>query len=451
MNRLQQLQNRQATLYASLEEISSKVAEEDRDLSDDEKASITKLNAELAKVEDKDTGIPYEEKRLAAHKLALASGKSTTVGKTDEKEAKEDVIKFPTLTKRLAAFKGEHSKLDAYKSGQFLLATLGNNAKARQWCDEHGVQCLAQSEGINTAGGYLVPDEMSAGIIDLREEYGVFRREARVLSMSGDSIYVNRRVSGLTAYWVGEGTAITDSSKVFDQVQMTAKKLGALTYWSSEVNEDALINWADDLSKEMAYAFALKEDQCGFLGDGTSTYAGIHGIATKINAASGVTYAGSIVTAATGNTAFSTLDLDDFEKVVGELPQFAGINAKWYVSKPGFANSMMRLAYAGGGTTKGDVAGGYGLSFLGYPVVVSQVLNSTLSAQTDTIVALFGDLRMAATLADRRGISVQMSDQVRFTQDQMAIKATERFDILVHELGDATNAGPIIALKTPGS
>lgn len=444
MNRLQELQQRDAAIVKLMAEINDKVAADNRlELSEEESAKYEGFKAEresLAKA------IKREEEILAAQKDLLKTSPAKTLD-NGEKEEKLS-IKLPNLRKKLVSFTGEDAKLNAYKAGQFLLATLGGNAKSRQWCEEHGVQCLAQSEGVNSAGGYLVPDEMAAGIIDLREQYGVFRREARVVQMSGDSLYINRRVSGLTAYWVGEGTAITDSSKVFDQVQLVAKKLGALTYWSSEVNEDALINWADDLSREMAYAFALKEDQCGFVGDGTSTYGGIFGAATKINDGN---HAASIKGAATGNVSFETLDLSDFNAVVGALPQFAGLNAKWYISMPGYANSMQRLEYAGGGNTTANIAGGTGMTFLGYPVVISQVLNTTLGSDVSAIKCLFGDLRMAATLGDRRGISVAMSDQVRFTQDQMAIKGTERFDIFVHDLGDGTNAGPIVALKTAAS
>jgi hypothetical protein len=48
-----------------------------------------------------------------------------------------------------------------------------------------------------------------------------------------------------------------------------------------------VINMGDDLAGEIAYAFALKEDQCGFIGDGTSTYGGMQGVCTKIKGLSG--------------------------------------------------------------------------------------------------------------------------------------------------------------------
>ncbi|MGK3946559.1 hypothetical protein ABK046_50400, partial [Streptomyces caeruleatus] len=63
----------------------------------------------------------------------------------------------------------------------------------------------------------------------------------------------------------------------------------------------------------------------------------------------------------------------------------------------------------------------------------------------------FGDLAMASALGSRKEISVAMSDQYRFNQDQLAIRATQRYDINVHSLGSTSAAGPLIVLKTPAS
>jgi hypothetical protein len=43
------------------------------------------------------------------------------------------------------------------------------------------------------------------------------------------------------------------------------------------------------------------------------------------------------------------------------------------------------------------------------------------------------------------------SEHRYFEFDQTGIRGTQRYDIVVHDLGDGTNAGPIVALKTPAS
>lgn len=354
-------------------------------------------------------------------------------------------ILLPTGVRRhkaLQAFKDDES---AYAFGQWMLAACYGNERARQWSRDHGYDFLAQNESSNSAGGYLVPEQFEQTIIDLRESYGVFRQNARIWPMGSDTLTVPRRSGGLTSYYVGEGDAVTESQKTWDGVKLVTKKLGALTRYSTEIAEDAIINIGDDLASEIAYAFAYAEDLAGWLGDGTSTYGGITGVKNRLAA-------GSKVTAATGHTAFSSLTLSDFHSVTGTLPLYARGNAKWYVSAAGFSASMERLAYAGGGNTVQTIGGGTGPSFLGYPVVLSQVLNATLSAQTSTDgLCYFGDLRMAAQMGSRRGVTVRMSDQRYFEYDQIGILGTERYDIVISEIGTASAAGPLLMLSTPGS
>ena len=193
---------------------------------------------------------------------------------------------LPYRAGKLKSFENTRDgELQAYRSGQWLMATLFNSAKAQNWCRENGMSFrAAQSEGVNTAGGYLVPTEMERSIVDLRESYGVFRQQCRVIPMGSDTITIPRRVSGLSGYFVGEGVAPTESQKAWDQVQLVARKYATLTRYSSELNEDAIISIADDLTNEIAYTFAVGEDGCGFNGDGTSTYGGMTGIVTKFNA-----------------------------------------------------------------------------------------------------------------------------------------------------------------------
>jgi HK97 family phage major capsid protein len=72
-------------------------------------------------------------------------------------------------------------------------------------------------------------------------------------------------------------------------------------------------------------------------------------------------------------------------------------------------------------------------TLFGYPVVFTQVMRSAYSA--NKIIALFGDLTLAASFGDRRQTEIQISDSAlnAFEQDELAIRGTERFDINVHD------------------
>lgn len=345
----------------------------------------------------------------------------------------------------LRAFSGEDAMPAAYLAGQFYLASLYGNETARKWCAEHGIEIRnAQSGGDNSRGGVLVPIEVETAIIDLREQYGVARQRCRIRPMGRDSLTIPVRDGGLTAYAVGEAAEITASDKKWKNVELTARKWGVLGKYSSEIAEDAIISMADDLTQEMAYAFAAKEDDCLFNGDGTSTYHGIKGLANAVAA-------GSIYTAAAGNLKFGTLDLADFEGCIGALPEYPGIQPAWFISKAGCWASMMSLINAAGGNTAETLSGTRTPVFLGYPVVWSPVLNKTLTDQASTIVAYFGDLRLAVEFGSRRGMAVKVSDQRYFENDQIGILGTERYDIVVSSPGTATAAGAVVALKTPAA
>jgi len=407
---------------------------------------IDALNSEESRVENFN-GIKAQ---LAERRSAEIEGDGQKP-KSDETE-RSARITVPAQARyhhaSLKAFKGQNAEAAAYMTGQFLLATLGKSKRARNWCKEHGIDCNfrgALKESDNSLGGFLVPIEMERSIITLREERGALRREAMVVPMASDTLHMPRRSSGVTAYWTGELSEITPSDPKFDNVELTVKKLAALVRMSSEVNEDTVISLADFVTSEIAYAFADKEDLAGFLGDGTSTYGGIIGIKNALAA-------GSEYEAIAGNTAFSTLDMADFESMIGMLPLYALQNAKWYISRAGWAASMQRLLDAAGGNTIQNLMSGSGPMFLGFPVVWVQVMNSTLTAQTSTEgLCYFGDLRQGVKLGSRRGMSIAMSTDRYFETDEIGIKATQRIDIVVAEKGTASVPGSIIGLKTPGA
>lgn len=392
--------------------------------------------------------------------------------------------KIPAHVRRCGSLKNFANdgagEVKAYRFGMWFkgvvegsCSSFGAQTVAREWCKKNGINFLqdidakGNVENNNTAGGFLVPVEFDTDLIDLREKYGVFRKYCNSTPMQSDTKVVPRRKNGVTGYFTGEGTAGTESTKNWDQVQLVAKKLMALTRYSNELGEDAMINIGDDLAGEIAYAFALKEDQCGFIGDGSSTYGGIQGVTTKLKNvdATIANILGLTVSSGTGYaSSYGSITLGDFNKVVGNLPEYAdGPNAKWYVHKSFWGSTMQRLATAAGGNKIGDIVDGARVKeFLGYEVVVSQVMPKTPA--TNQVVAILGDLSKSTSFGDRRMTSIKVSDSAlnAFEQDQLIIRGTERFDIVVHDVGESSaatprdtnigaQAGPIVGLITAGS
>ena len=424
------------------------LAEDDRTNLDTLEDECNRLNASIEAAKQDEARQQRQDARRAANAITTRGRQ----GVPDQPDS-PDTLDAPRVNLKpyqgtLKAFKGPDGHKNAYRSGQWLAATIGQNERARDWCSKNGIEMLYQSEGSDTAGGFTVIPEFETAIIDLRLLYGVFRQQSMVVPMGSDTKNIPRRVSGLTGYYVGEGLEVTASEKAWDQIQLTARKLAVLSRYSSELDADSFVSMADDLANEMAYTFSREEDQAGFIGDGTSTYGGQHGATVKIVDG---THTASVYDATGGNLKFGTLDAVDFESMVGKLPSYAEANAKWYIHKAGWAASILRLLDAAGGNTAAMLAGGIEMMYLGYPVVFSEVLNSTLTDQASTVLLLFGDLRKASTMGVRSNITISTSDQRYFELDQIGIKGTERYHINVHDLGDTTDAGPLIALKTPAS
>jgi HK97 family phage major capsid protein len=351
-------------------------------------------------------------------------------------------------------FPGTKDEADykAYAFGQWIRGTVLGNAKAAKWCSEHGVK--SQTEGTNSEGGFTVPEIVSSSLIWLRNEYGVARRYSRVYPMTSDVLNVPNASTSTTTYYPGEATAITASDIVFSQVALTAKKLAILTIVSKELNEDTVIDFGATLAQDFAYGLASAEDLAAFQGDGSSTYGSITGIMPRIKALSG-TYANiasMVVGAAGSGTALSSLTLANWQSMVAKIQPYA-TQPRWYMNKAVFYNGVADKLIALGGNAIMDIQNAYGAEPTLFGIPISFVQNMPGAPAANRDIAVLGDLSKGTAFGDRRGVSVEVSDQVKFIEDALTFKATERYAYNVFDVGnvDATVgnqvAGSLIVMQ----
>ena len=419
------------------------------DMNHDEKsrydAILGKAETLAKQIEDRKRFEAVQAQAILAHAQAKREEPETPAPAATA--ARGPSVEMPRTYGKLQSFPATRDgEQQAYRSGMWLRAALYGDMQAARWCNDNGVGVRAAlSGGVNTAGGALVPEEFERAIIDLREQYGVCRRLMRVMPMGSDSVNMPRRTGGVTAYFVGENAEGTESDASWDNVLLSAKKLMVLTRMSSEIAEDAVVNLADILANEIAYSFAVKEDQCGLVGTGTSTYGGITGALVKAIDAS---HTLAKVAAITPHNLASEIDVDDLMAVMGAVPEYAKPGSVWLCSTEIKSAVFDSLKAASGGVTGAELGAGYVPSFMGYPIVVSPVMPSgTGTTDYNAIVMLaFGNLGLAATMGSRRGIRVGLSDQRYWSSDQIGVKGTERFDINVHDLGSTTVKSPFVVL-----
>jgi HK97 family phage major capsid protein len=359
-------------------------------------------------------------------------------------------VEIPRPYGRMVAFTNDaKGRQQAYRAGMWLLATLGGNLNAHDWCRKNGVGSRAAlSGGVNTAGGALVPEEFSTSIIEILERHGLFRRVCRVVPMMSDTLNVPRRVGGLTAYYVGENVEGTESDGTWDNVALVAKKLLILTRMSSEISEDAVIDLADKMAEEMGIAFAEKEDRSGFLGDGNAaSYGGIVGVFVK---ALDAAHTKAKVTAAGAGDSCDSLDEitgDHLLAMMGAVHPAAKRGASWFCSPTAEELVFNAIKIAGGGNTRDMLASSDTPRFLGYPIEVSSLLPDDPTADLSALAMLgFGNLRMAATLGSRREVRVALSSERYWSEDQIGVKGSMRHDINVHDMGTTSVKSPFVVL-----
>jgi HK97 family phage major capsid protein len=286
-----------------------------------------------------------------------------------------------------------------------------------------------QTEGVNSTGGALVGDEIEDAIIVRRNLVGVARRNCRIATMGSDVTHVPRRTTDVVANFISDAAAITETTANHDSIALTARKIATLTRISSEIDEDSLPDAATDLVDATAYAIALLEDKTVFLGDSTSSFGGIRGIIPTLQDGN---HASSLVNATGGHSTFAQLDTGDLSNLIGALPSWAMMRAKFYISPFGFATFLGRLG-ANAGNDLGPAGKPY-LSYLGFEVVLCDFLPGS-GTITSKVVCLFGAMDLATTLGNRRGLRIRRLEERFADSDQIGIQATERFDFVPHDLG----------------
>jgi HK97 family phage major capsid protein len=441
MDKLKKLQDEAAEVADRIDAVRGMDLDNDSDI----KARDMELEGLVARAESLAKEIDFE-KRIAdsAANLRSVVDRCTPAPEPVAKEERADVRVEPiNYTRKLRAFDNPES---AYRVGKWLAGTFLGDADAKRWCMDHGVEARAMGEATMSAGGFAVPEEMANQVIRLVETYGVAPSAMQQANMASDTILFPKRLTGVTAYWIGENSELTTSDPTGTQVSLVAKKLGCGTRVANELLADSVISVADWLVSEFSLELSKKVDEAAFNGDGTSVaYGGIQGITTKINDG---THTASVVAAASGNNSFENLDLSDFSKALGALPRYAIGGAAWYISPAGYHASMERLQMAAGGNMAGDIANGGLPRFLGLPVIQTLVMNNTLGADAGVIKVLVGDAALAGIYGVRNQVNVRSSVDEYARYDQTAWYATLRVDANWHSLGDTSDAGPMVALKT---
>lgn len=264
------------------------------------------------------------------------------------------------------------------------------------------------------------------------------------MPMVSETLNFPRGTTGFTTSFSAQGGTGTLSQLAFDSVGLTVKKLVAYSKMPTELLADSVEAAGAYFLWGMAEAFQKTEDMCLISADGTSAYGGMRGLNFLFS--DGNHTVGKFI-AASGHNSFGTLDSTDIANAFALLPACAMRNAKIFCSVPAFGATFMRIAAATGGLTTqigpdGNLQAYYGTM----PIVFTQALPTATSSLSGQLMMCIGDMEKAVAFGNRRDLEITSFDETYADTDQVLIRATERIDIVAHDLGDNSTAGALVGL-----
>jgi len=149
-------------------------------------------------------------------------------------------------------------------------------------------------EGIDTNGGYLVPDEYDSRLIDGLTEENIFRKLGTTIKTSGEH-KINIAATKPAAAWIEEGGTLTFGDATFAQIILDAHKLHVAVKVTEELLYDNAFNLENYILTQFTKALANTEEDAFLNGDGTGKPLGIFDATGGGQV--GVTTSGSSITA----------------------------------------------------------------------------------------------------------------------------------------------------------
>lgn len=267
------------------------------------------------------------------------------------------------------------------------------------------------SVGIDTEGGYLVPDEFERTLVQGLETNHIIRKHAHIINTSNGLHKIPVVASKGSAAWLDEGTSYTESDDVFGQAQLDAHKVGTIIKVSQELLSDSAFDLEGYISSEFARRIGNKEEEAFINGDGSKKPTGI--LASTGGADIGVT-----ASSATAITA------DDIIDLYYSLKEPYRQNAIWILNDSTVKAIRKLKDSTGQYLWQPALKDGEFNTILGKPYFTSPFMPEIASGAK---TVLFGDLNYY-WIGDRQGITFQRLNERFADFGQIGFLAYKRLD-----------------------
>lgn len=303
-----------------------------------------------------------------------------------------------------------------------------HSVKGGKWLDSDDATGpsakAALAEGSGTTGGYLVPPQFIADLLQVASEDAIVRPLAYKQPMSSRTALIpfldqttvptagrSAFFGGVVASWSGEAGALTETEPTFRLMELVAHKLAGYTLSSNEEVADSAIGLEQLLKTLFAKAINWYEDYAFLRGDGIAKPLGIQNSACAIS----VSRAGGA----------NTFTLADAAKMLSRMLPSSSIDKLRWVMHPYVIPQMINLQVgsATGANWVTNLQDGLGQRLLGIPIKYSEKM-APLGTAFDVLLADFSYY----VIGDRKALEVSSSEHYKFANDQMTWRFTYRVD-----------------------
>lgn len=303
---------------------------------------------------------------------------------------------------------------DWRSSGEFFAALLNGGTDLRL--------TRAQGELVDSSGGFMVPGQVAARILDGSLEREVVRPRARIVPMQSREIRVpawdhsdrsgGATHSGITARWESESATLATDTAKLREVKLIARKLAFLAVASSELLEDATA-FGTEFERALIEASSFHLDDAFLNGDGAGKPLGVLNSACTIEVAK------------ESGQAASTIVYENLVAMYSRLLPASRQTATWVCSHTALPQLLTLSLPIGTGGSAIRVLNEQNGTFraLGLPLVVSEKL-PTVGSAGDILLCDFNQYLIGL----RTGVAIVVSPHLLFDKDQVAFRLRIRLD-----------------------
>lgn len=379
-----------------------------------EKALVAELKSEMNSNTEgpqaqADLDIQKEAKSLVSillEAVAESTKKANTISDLDRKDVDNPQKGFTTTaefdTEVRTAAKAQGARVETEKEFNEFKKAYRFSSFVKALYNKDFARVKALSEGTDADGGYLVPDDFRAELIQHINASDSIRRYATVIPMQGKYLEIPKLSADVNVYWGTENKAIATTTADFGNVVLTPFRMNAIIRTSRELFDDSALAIMQILSQRFRDRVADEENRVFLVGNGTTQPKGINQETFR------------------SVSAANALTPDHITGAFWKLPEAYRNTARWIVNSR-VMNHLETAKESGTGAYLYPSLQGEVKTLKGRPVIV-------LDHQPSSKITL-GDLSFYY-IGDREQMSMEVSTEEGNTwaKYQVSLRVIERLD-----------------------